>query len=695
MYGSSVEQNAPNVLNVAEENSQTHTDSHNAPAADDTLDDATIEEGDEHRRQITGAPLASMMCVENPEQIICVAPADGERPQCFMTDPTFEAMCNPDKFPYGDGTFSSERPRKLTYRKYFDQRLLDVDGRFARDLDYLFVAQYIVEAKQVLDDGNNFAWKQKPSRQFTASQARDQTVLSQYVRKDKAYCFMKNIRASPPYYQRTFYDLLAMIRQLGTPTWFFTLSAADLKWPDMIQLIAKQYGVHYSDDEVAALSFDEKSNWLKRNPVTAPRHFHYRLNTLFQEFLRSTSKPLGEIIDYAIRIEFQARGSPHAHCVIWVKDTPEYGVDHDSEVCDFIDQYVSCQVPKEDCKLKELVLLLQKHKHSSYCKRNQKCRFHFRKPPSSQTLITKDDTDPADIEQALAVLSKVQKLIAEGDTNLNLTDLLNKAKVTESEYIDALEVSSTGNVVVLKRDPNECFINNYNPSVMLAWQANMDIQYVLNAYACVMYVASYIMKTERSMGELLKRVAVECRTDELKSQLRKVGSAFLTHREVSAQEAVYRILSLPMKQLSRSVVFVDTNPKDERIAVLKDNVSLSQLDDDDTNVFRKSLIDRYQHRPQQLQSMCLAAFAATYVVNYERSDDNECDALPVDESNITSTTITLTDKFGKMNKRKQEAVVRFRKYNKETDSSNWYRAKLMLYYPWYNEQADLLGGYST
>ena len=74
---------------------------------------------------------------------------------------------------------------------------------------------------------------------------------------------------------------------------------------------------------------------------------------------------------------------------------------------------------------------------------------------------------------------------------------------------------------------------------MLAWQANMDIQ---NTYACVMYVASYIMKTERSMGELLKRVATEARTDKWKVQLRKVGSAFLTHRE---QEAVYR---LPMKQ---------------------------------------------------------------------------------------------------------------------------------------------------
>ena len=61
----------------------------------------------------------------------------------------------------------------------------------------------------------------------------------------------------------------------------------------------------------------------------------------------------------------------------------------------------------------------------------------------------------------------------------------------------------------------------------------------------------------------------------------------------------------------------------------------------------------------------------------------------------TSTQITLTDRFGKMNKRKQQAVIRFRKYNKETDPSNWYRAKLMLCYPWFDEQADLLGQYAT
>ena len=173
-----------------------------------------------------------------------------------------------------------------------------------------------------------------------------------------------------------------MIRQLGTPTWFFTLSAADLKWPDMIQTIARQYGVYYTDDDVAALSFDDKSNWLKRNPVTAARHFQYRLNSLFQGFLKSTAKPLGEIVDYAIRIEFQARGSPHAHGVIWVKDSPEFGVDNNNDVCDFIDQNVSCKLPNENDKLKDLVSLLQQHKHYSYCKRNKTCRFSFPKPPS-------------------------------------------------------------------------------------------------------------------------------------------------------------------------------------------------------------------------------------------------------------------------------------------------------------------------
>ena len=86
----------------------------------------------------------------------------------------------------------------------------------------------------------------------------------------------------------------------------------------------------------------------------------------------------------------------------------------------------------------------------------------------------------------MAVLSKIQKLTAEGNTDMTLGDLLNKIQVSVSEYLHALEVSSKGNVTLLMREPSECSINNYNPSVKLAWQANMDLQFVLNAVSCML-----------------------------------------------------------------------------------------------------------------------------------------------------------------------------------------------------------------
>lgn len=105
------------------------------------------------------------------------------------------------------------------------------------------------------------------------------------------------------------YDVLGMIRQLGIPTWFLTLSGADMQWPDVIQTIARQYGTMLSDEDVndedvKTMSFEEKSNWLRQNPVTPDRHFQYRLNTFFQVFLKSSAHPLGELVNYAIRIEF-------------------------------------------------------------------------------------------------------------------------------------------------------------------------------------------------------------------------------------------------------------------------------------------------------------------------------------------------------------------------------------------------------
>ena len=120
------------------------------------------------------------------------------------------------------------------------------------------------------------------------------------VRQNDAYCFLKNVPGSPAYFQRVTYDVLAMFRQLGLPTWFLTLSAGDMQWPDVIQTIARHYGILLSDEDVSMMSFDDKSRCLRQNPVTAACHFQYRLNTFFQSFMKSPAHPIRKLIDYAI-----------------------------------------------------------------------------------------------------------------------------------------------------------------------------------------------------------------------------------------------------------------------------------------------------------------------------------------------------------------------------------------------------------
>ena len=87
------------------------------------------------------------------------------------------------------------------------------------------------------------------------------------------------------------------------------------------------------------------------------------------------------------------------------------------------------------------------------------------------------------------------------------------------------------------------------------------------------------------MGELLKQVSKECGGEQIRTQLRRLGSVFLDHREVSAQEAVYRILSLPLKQMSRKIIFVNTAAKEDRVSLLKPINQIQHMDEDSEDIY--------------------------------------------------------------------------------------------------------------
>lgn len=106
-----------------------------------------------------------------------------------------------------------------------------------------------------------------------------------------------------------------------------------------------------------------------------------------------------------------------------------------------------------------------------------------------------------------------------------------------------------------------------------------------NAYACVMYVASYVSKPEKTLGDILKAVSASGEHLGPKTSMKSVAKKFLTHREVSAQEAIYRLMSLPLVQGSRQIVFVPTDLPEQRTRLFKPLKLLQMLEDDDADVF--------------------------------------------------------------------------------------------------------------
>ena len=138
----------------------------------------------------------------------------------------------------------------------------------------------------------------------------------------------------------------------------------------MIQAVAMQYGKKLSWRDVLKMTMQERSKYLCQNPVTGVHMFQHRLESFFSQYILSDAHPIGNVTDYVIKIEFQMRGSPHAHCLLWVRDAPRIDEDTDEVVCEFIEKYISASPPViTDQNIHDVTLrqTLQKHIHADNC----------------------------------------------------------------------------------------------------------------------------------------------------------------------------------------------------------------------------------------------------------------------------------------------------------------------------------------
>ena len=180
--------------------------------------------------------------------------------------------------------------------------------------------------------------------------------------------------------------------------------------------------------------------------------------------------------------------------------------------------------------------------------------------------------------------------------------------------------------------------------------------------------------------------------------MNKIKKEFIGKRVVGAPESAVWVLSMWLLKKSRKVTSVNTNMKDECVSLPKTQ-QLVQMDDDNENVFATNTIDRHAARPPILGNMCLVKFAVNYNViqaHHEFMEMQETDANKLSETEEydSCTKIWLKDGLGYMQKRKKEAILHVMRYKVQTEPEKYYHSKLILFYPWKNED-DLITGFNS
>ena len=104
-----------------------------------------------------------------------------------------------------------------------------------------------------------------------------------------------------------------------------TLTMAEAHWPDILRILYKSAhpGLEVpSDNDLLNLSYKEKCELIKSDPVVIVRHFNKRLQWLFKNVLQNENGPLGLVLDYVGVVEAQFRASLHIHFFCLCKGCP-------------------------------------------------------------------------------------------------------------------------------------------------------------------------------------------------------------------------------------------------------------------------------------------------------------------------------------------------------------------------------------
>ena len=487
-----------------------------------------------------------------------------------------DVMCFPTLFPTGQFGENHYRPVKLSQFEYVKSRLLNKDSRYRKCPQYVFYLLWQKEIRE-LKGGIYNVLNTSKFRDTTVSALLNDVNNSDLVLESNLTTMLQSIRGTKQYWFMRKSDLDCMVREWGSPTFFCTFSCAEYESPDIIEYLRKVNNVPDSYDNGRLCTED---------PISVSRQFSHKFHQFFNIVINKGGV-LGPVEHFYWKKEYQQRGAPHYHVLLWIRDAPTIGKDDPQKIVSFIDERITCHIPnKESCpELHKLVTSKQLHNCSAYCRRKyksgriffQRCKFGFPRPVASCTKLK--------------------------DVSANL--------------------KAHQKICDLKRNEAEVRVNDYNPLLLLLWKANIDIQFVSeSSLALAHYVTGYVTKAEKSnMQDIWQEISDN---KSVYSRLFSFGVKCLCSRECGLYEASDLLLGDHLHEKSVTVQWVSVAmPKDRkrRLKKYSDLQQLAATDPDSDNVYCDNLYNTYYpQRPAALEDVCLYDFVANY--DYYTKDKN-------------------------------------------------------------------------
>ena len=277
---------------------------------------------------------------------------------------------------------------------------------------------------------------------------------------------------------------------------------------------------------------------------------------------------------------------PHVHLILWIKDAPVLGEHSTEEVRKYIDSIITCSIPDKVASptLHRLVTKFQTHKCNKYCQKTykhngkfyRKCRFGFPRPGRDETQLN-----------------------------------------------DAIDCTAAGynkkprkRLYHLKHTDTEHNINDYNATLLLANQANVDIQFIgHNGSRLPYYITDYMTKHERvEQDDMWKDTFSSTKslgTNAMSFLLKSVKS-----RQVGSNEAADWLLGHKLYSKSQQIRFADLHPTDKVKRILKRAADIKNILDHNpqsTDIFMLHwVLDVYPNRPDSMESMSLFELLGWY-----------------------------------------------------------------------------------